>query len=109
MFGMTEEQFWQANPRIIKVWAEAWKMEENRKNEMMHMYVGNYVLSALAVAISGALSKNSHAKYIDRPVRIFELTPEEKQAQVEASRKQAVSFFDSLIKKYGKEGEDVRN
>ena len=107
MYGMTEEQFWRSNPRIIKVWQEAWKMQQNRENQMMHLYFGTYGMSALSVVISQALDKHSHVKYIDKPVRIFELTPEEKRAEEEASRKQAVSFFNNLIKKYGKEGEQA--
>jgi hypothetical protein len=51
MFGMTEEQFWRSNPRIIKVWETAWEEEQKRQNELTHMYVGNYFMSAVTVAV----------------------------------------------------------
>ena len=75
---MTEEQFWKSNPRTIEVWAKAWKMRENRQNELTHSYVGNYVLSALFTAIDGVLNgRKAKARYIDKPIQLFELTEEE--------------------------------
>lgn len=82
MLGMNEEQFWHSNPAIIKVWENAWKMEENRRNELIHAWVGNYGISALVYAIEHTLNgKKAKSKYIEKPIRLFELTEEEKKQQ----------------------------
>ena len=49
---MTEEQFWRSNPRIIKVYEQTWKDDQNRKNELLHAMVGTYGISAITVALS---------------------------------------------------------
>lgn len=90
MIGMSEEQFWNANPAIIKVWEEAWKMEENRRNSLIHAWIGNYVVSAVGYAVEHCLSgRKAKSKYIDKPIRLFELTEEEKEQE----QKNALAAF----------------
>lgn len=101
---MTEEQFWKSNPRIIGVWAKAWKLRENRKNELIHAYVGNYVLSAVTTAVDGVLNGRKHkSKYIEKPIQLFELTEEDKEKE----RKKAIAAFlgwaNGQKNKFGKE------
>ena len=80
MLGMTEEQFWRSNPAIIKVWEKAWKMEEERKNSLLHAWVGNYGISALCYAIDHVLNgRKAKSKYMKEPLRLFEMTEEEKK------------------------------
>ena len=111
MFGMSEEQFWRANPRIIKVWNEAWKMSQNRENQMMHTYTGAYMLSAMSTAIENVMApmlggKRGKAKYIEKPIDIFELTEEEKALRKELEKEKSINQFkawvDSLNEKYGR-------
>ena len=79
---MSEEQFWNSNPRIIKVWDSAWRKEQLRQNELIHSYVGNYILSAVSTAVDHCLNgQNAKSKYIEKPIRLFELTEEEKKQQ----------------------------
>lgn len=90
MLGMSEEQFWASNPAKIKVWEEAWKMQENRKNELLHAFVGNYGLSALMYAIDHCLNgRKAKSEYIDKPIQLFEKTVKEKQAD----QKKALAGF----------------
>lgn len=77
---MTEKQFWHSNPRIIKVYEDIYKERQNRINELIHMFVGNYGLSALVTAIDNVLNgKKAVAKYIEKPIELFPLTEEEKE------------------------------
>lgn len=101
MYGMTEEQFWRANPAIIEVWEEAWKNEENRRNELIHAWVGQYGISALQVAIDHCLNGNkAKAKYIDKPFRMFELTEQEKKVEAEKATDMFIAWANATKKAY---------
>lgn len=113
MLGMSEEQFWRANPRIIKVWQEAWKKEQMWNNSLIFNYVGSYVISAMSVAVSNVMSplltgKQGRAKYLEQPIELFELTPEEqeakKQAEVEKAQRQFMEWAKQIKQNYRKEG-----
>lgn len=104
-FGMTEKEFWLTNPRKILVYEQAWKDVENRKNEMMYMWWGNYGMSALVTALSGVLTpmfcgKQSQTKYVDKPMRIFEMTEEEKEAYKEEQTALFVEWCESMQKNW---------
>lgn len=91
---MSEEQFWHSNPTIIKVWAEAWKRQENRKNELIYAFVGNYVQSAMDSSIDRILNgKKAKSKYLEKPIKLFELTEEEKQQEQEKEQEKARQAF----------------
>ena len=91
---MSEEQFWHSNPAYIKVWAEAWKKKENRKNELIHTYVGNYIQSAVTTSIDRAINgKKSKSKYLEKPIEIFVLTEEEKQEKQKKEEMDARQAF----------------
>ena len=98
---MTEEQFWHSNPAIIKVWAEAWKRKENRQNELIHTFVGNYIQSALVTSIDKVLNgKKSKSKYLEKPIQLFELTEEEKEKEQEKARQAFMMWAGQVEKKY---------
>ena len=104
---MTEDQFWKSNPRIISVWYEAYKEKENRRNELMHLWWGNYGLSALTVSLSQILTPmftkhKSTLEYIDEPVRIFPKTEAEKQAEYEEATQAFINWGNSMIENYKK-------
>lgn len=105
MYGMSEEQFWKSNPRIIKVWEQIYKNKINEQNRLTHMYVGNYELSALFTAIDGVLNgKKAKSKYMDKPVQMFELTEEEKKAEQEKAIAQFMGWAKSTQNKYKGKG-----
>lgn len=104
---MSEEQFWRSNPRIIKVWENAWKYEQNRKNAMIHAYVGNYILCAIEVGLDQVLTpmfgkRRSKARYIEEPIRIFPKTAEEQKAEYESMTKAFIAWGDSLGNRFKK-------
>ena len=102
---MTEEQFWRSNPRIVAVWANAWKKEQNYSNDLIHKMVGTYVLSALTTAIDGVLNgKKAKAKYTQNPIQLFELTEEEKKKEQQKAQEAFIKWAFATQKKFkGKE------
>ena len=84
-FGMSEEQFWRSNPRIIKVWEQTYKDDLSYKNGLLHSFVGTYFLSALTTAIDGCLNgKKAKAKYIDKPLDLFPKKVDKKEQEEQA-------------------------
>lgn len=108
---MTEEQFWSSNPRIIKVYEKIYREKTKKQNEMIHLYVGSYVQSALFTAIDGVLNgRKAKAKYIEKPVEIFEPTKEDKEKEKLRAIAQFRSWAKSQQNKYkGKEDKDGNN
>lgn len=111
---MSEQQFWESNPRIIKVYDKIYREKIRVENKLIHAYVGNYVLSALYTAIDGVLNgKKAKAKYIEEPIEIFTLTEEEKDRKEKEKQQQAIAQFMGWAKstktRYGKEGKDGFN
>lgn len=95
------------NPAKIKVYEEAWKQEENRKNTQIHAYVGSYVLSALYTSIGNIFGdkKKGKVSYIDRPIRLFEMTEEEKLIEQEKAIQAFIQWAGYAETKYkDKEG-----
>lgn len=98
---MTEEQFWRSNPRIIKVWESAWREEQLRQNELIHSYVGNYILSAVSTAVDHCINgQKAKSKYIEKPIQLFELTEEEKKQQQLKAREAFMMWAKRAESKY---------
>lgn len=102
---MTEEQFWSSNPRKIKVYDKIYREKENRRNELVYSWIGDYGLSALFTAIDGVLNgKKAKAKYPEKPFRLFEMTEEEKELERKKALEQFIAWAGHAEKKYKKEG-----
>ena len=105
MYGMTEEQFWNSNPRIIKVWEQAYKNEQNRMNNLIYNWVGHYGVSALMFAIDHCLNgRKAKAKYLEQPIQIFELTEEEKEKATQKARQNFLAWAENMQRKFDKKG-----
>lgn len=80
-------------------------MDQKRQNELVHMWTGSYMLSALFTAIDGVLnSKKAKAKYIEKPIQLFELTEEEKEQEKIKAREQFLAWAGLAEKNYKKGG-----
>lgn len=105
MYGMTESEFWSSNIRKIKVYEKIYRAKENRTNELVYSWIGDYGLSALFTAIDGVLNgKKAKAKYSEKPFRLFELTEEEKEAERQKALEQFLAWAGHAEKKYRKGG-----
>ena len=105
---MTEEQFWNSNPRLIQVWENAWKEEQKYNNQLTYAMVGNYYLSAMQTALSQVIQpmlcgRRSQAKYISEPIQLFPLTEEEKKREQKKAIAQFMAWANMAKEKYGKE------
>lgn len=104
---MTEEEFWKSNPRKVDVWEISWKEEQKYKNQLIHSFVGNYVLSAVSVAVDHSLNgPKAKSKYIEKPIQLFPLTEEEKKAEQQKAIAQFMEWAKAQQKNYGKEDND---
>lgn len=101
-FGMSEEQFWRSNPRIISTWEKVWRDKQNWNNEMAHMFTGNYVLSALCVAMNAV--NGGKAKYIEKPVKLFESTEEDKRKEKQRAINAFMGWANSRKSQYNRKG-----
>lgn len=102
MYGMTEEQFWDSNPKIIDVWEEAYRMKMNRQNELIYQWFGNYGISAFSVAIDHCFNgRKAKYKYMTEPIELFEKTEKEKKNDIERQRQ---AFIDWAKRQKNKKG-----
>lgn len=79
----------------------AYNLMRQRKSDEMWL-MGLYVYDALSVTISNAFSKKGTRpkKYLEEPLRITPLTPEEREIKAEQERQKAIAYFDNLAKKW---------
>lgn len=82
----------------------------NDQNEAMHRYYGTYAMSALVTSLSQVLTpmfcngKRSQTKYIEKPIRLFEMTEEEKAIEQEKARQAFIAWAGLAETKYKKKG-----
>lgn len=102
---MSEEQFWRANPRIIKVYEKIYREKQNRINDLAYLFMGNYGMSAFVTSIDRVLNgRKAKAKYMEKPLRLFPLTEEEKKKEQQAAIQQFLMWTGAAKKKYEKKG-----
>jgi 3-methyladenine DNA glycosylase AlkC len=95
---MTEEEFWHSNPRTINAYEQAWRDGINQQNVLVHAYVGNYVLSALAAVM------NDKNKYIKEPIQLFELTEIDKEKEKDKAVSAFMGWAKQTKSQYNKKG-----
>lgn len=98
--GMTPTQFWDDEPRLIHSYLIKHQLEADDINYRSWLF-GLYVYDAFAVVLSNAFSKDSKAKYFEKPIEEMNATFKPK---VEATYREKVNFWAKLGKKGGKNG-----
>ena len=93
MYGMTPEQFWNGDPYLAVSYRKLHKLRIEQQNEILWLQ-GVYNLDALCVALNNSFSKHK-AKYMEEPIRIFPKTEDEKQREIEETRKNLVARLDA--------------
>ncbi len=80
----------------------------NRKNELVHMWVGSYVLSAFTTGLSQVMQpilckgKRSKEKYVEEPIQLFPKTEEEIAEEKENATQAFIAWANNFEK-------DVKN
>lgn len=82
------ELFWHLNPKKLKPFYTAFENKRKLRDEENWFVWGNYAMSAFITIVSNVLSKNSQAKYVEKPLYKMietqkELTEEEKRIKRE--------------------------
>lgn len=88
--GVTWEEFWKMNPRIIKAICRGYREKEKIRDREMWSWFGNYGISAMVFAIEHCFSEKPKTSYLEKPITeeigkelTEELTEEEKKRQTE--------------------------
>ena len=98
--GVPYDDFWNGDYTRLKFELEAHKIRLEEKNQELWLQ-GLYVYDAVSVAVNNALSGKGHQKqkYIEKPIRITEMTEAEKE---EEQKKTLESFKASLMSLTGR-------
>jgi len=96
VYGMTYEQFWYGDPWMTRAYAQAYLLKRRVANEEMWLQ-GVYMAHAVNTVITNAFSKQK-AKYLDKPLDIFEKTQAEKEREKRVERQKLINWLDRLKK-----------
>lgn len=67
--GISWGEFWDLNPRIISLMNKSYNKKLKRFDEIVWSSVGNYLLTAVTVAVDRCLNgKKSKAQYVEKPM-----------------------------------------
>lgn len=90
--GMTTEEFWEKDPRLVVAFRRAHDLKREAENQKLWLQ-GFYIYDAFAVVLSNAFGKKGGKKhkYMEKPIDLFGKTDEE--IRQEELRKQ-----DAMIK-----------
>lgn len=96
--GVDYRDFWDLNPRLLKVFVDADRMKKRQLE--IEMYIsGRYVFDAVSLALANAFRKKGTQpqNWLEEPYRLIPLTDTELEAQAEAEREKAIAFFNAMI------------
>ena len=82
--GIPYDEFWNGDYTRLKFEVEAHKIRLEEKNQELWLQ-GLYVFDAVSAAVNNAMAGKGHQKqkYREKPIRITELSEEEKSAEKE--------------------------
>ena len=78
--GVPCDEYWNGDYTLLKFYVRKHKLALERRNEEM-WWQGAYFYRAMVTAIDNCFTQHSKMKYPDKPVRITELTEEEKEEE----------------------------
>ena len=95
-FGMTYEQYWQGDPRMVTAYRDAYILKRRMRNEDMWLN-GMYTMKSLESVIGTAFGKQK-VKYVSEPFNIFPKTKLEEEQEKARERQKLINYLNSLIK-----------
>ena len=100
VFGITWEQFWHMNPRIIKCISLGHEKKIKEYDSLIHTWVGTYGLSVLQVAIEHCMAgKKARSKYIEEPIMSDASLLKYKDDKTQLSEKEKLEKTEQLFMK----------
>lgn len=96
--GMTYDQFWYGDVRVFDTYAKAFKYKKKQENEKLWLQ-GLYIYDAISTVMSNAFSKNSRAKYPDKPYDLYKDMSDEddRREQEEKDLKFAEAYMNQML------------
>lgn len=80
LYGMTYEQFWESNVRIVLIFQKAF-IEKQKQIDMQMWQMGQYCYFAVHTAVGQLFGEKFEGKYPDRPFSWPQRTAEEIEAE----------------------------
>ena len=93
--GVPYELFWRLNPTKLKPFYTAFENKRKMRDEENWLYWGTYGISAFTVVLANAFSKNSQAKYVEKPI-YQQLTNKSEQLTEQEKIEQTKQLFMQL-------------
>lgn len=91
--GMSYDEYWNANPYLVKYYYEAHKLRITQKNQEMWMQ-GLYFVKAIDCTIGNIGNKGNKKKYPEEPFELFpDKSREEQERKAEKEREKAIASF----------------
>lgn len=101
---MTYDQYWNGSPELVRYYYRAHQLKLDEQNFFAHLY-GFYNYAAFSAVISnfsaGLAGKQGQEKYIEKPIKIRELTEEEEQAEIMEKRRKFVAALNRFHATHG--------
>lgn len=92
-FGMSEEQFWNSNPRLMKPYIKAHELKTEQQ-DTLNWFLGQYIMSAIGVVLS---DKKHNVKYVEKPFTTQQKEKREIENMSDEDKKRhTMIFFESL-------------
>ncbi len=89
LYGMTYDEFWHGKPNLVIFYRKKHRLEIEQKNQELWLQ-GLYFNNAVSVALNNAFSKKK-SQYIEKPIRLFPETEDEKKAKAEETKRKLVA------------------
>lgn len=89
--GITWDEFWGMNPRIIKCISKGYEMKIKEQDALMHSWWGSYGLSAVYHAVEHCLAgRKATSKYIEKPI----FSSEETYSKASGESQEEIAVFE---------------
>ena len=108
---MTYEQFWDADPYLVRHYRKAYKTRAEMRNQEMWLQ-GLYFFNAVSVAISNMNmggGKPNRNKYMEKPIDIFPPTEEELERRAEETRQRMIASLSALKSSWDSQHKEHKN
>ena len=103
-YGMTYDEFWNGNPKMVIAYRKAHELDIKRRNEEMWLQ-GLYNFKAFSTALSNLhFDGKSHKanRYLEKPIDLFEKTEEEKQTEAEIAKQKVIDSLNRFKEQFDK-------
>jgi hypothetical protein len=89
LYGMSYDEFWNGKPELAVWYRKKHRLEIEQRNQELWLQ-GLYFNNAVSVALNNGFNKKK-IQYIDKPIRLFPETEDEKKAKAEENRRKLVA------------------